>query len=113
MALVKRYSIVCEVTKKNGPCPIYNIGDKIVIDPVEGDPVMSAINPEKSAPICTRILGTPLMSYCLLFQTRTEEEMQNDGLTQKGTYWFKCPEPGPPYTPRGWVQFKMYREEVV
>ena len=52
------------------------------------------------------------MSYCLLFQTRTEAEMEDGGLTQKGVYYFKCPEPGEPYTSRGFVIFKLYREEV-
>lgn len=109
---MKGYRVICEVTKLNGECPIYNVGDKIVVEPSEGDPLMSAINPEKSSPVCIRILGTPLMSYCILFQTRTEKEMDDGGLTQKGVYYFKCPEPGEPYTSRGWVQFKMYREEV-
>jgi uncharacterized repeat protein (TIGR04076 family) len=110
--MANKYRVVCEVTKLNGDCPIYEVGDKIVVDPIDSDPVMSAINPERSAPVCTRILGTPFMSYCLLFQARTEEEMAHEGLTQRGSYYFKCPEPGPPYTRRGWVQFKLYREAV-
>ena len=110
--MTKKYRVICEVSKLNGECPIYSVGDKIVVDPIESDPVMSAINTKKSAPVCTRILGTPFMSYCLLFQTRTEEEMVNSGLTQRGVYYFKCPEPGEPYTRHGWVQFKLYRKEI-
>jgi len=110
--LEKRYRVICEVDKLKGVCPIYKVGDKIFVEPAEKDPVMSFIDPEKSAPVCVRILGTPFMSYCLLFQTRTKGEIEDDGLTQKGVYYFKCPEPGEPYTSRGFVVFKMYREEV-
>jgi hypothetical protein len=105
-----RNKVVLEVVEVRGKCPIYQKGDKIVVEPVP-DKNVSVINLKETTAICTRILGTALMSYSLWL-----EYAKPDPNDFKKPPWqralgpdpSKCPMIGPPYTECGYVIFKAY-----
>ena len=85
-----------------GRCPVYKVGDKIVID----DP---RIVLEKTSALCTHALST-LHHYVLI--------LEHDwcpvklGLTNPedpDTAYMQCVDPGTPYTEGGTVIFECHR----
>lgn len=111
MSALGRYRVIYEVADVVGSCPIYKKGDKVVIDPAEADQEVSIINLKETDAVCTRILGTTLLSYFMFFQVANEEELHEKYHTIKGgVHWSRCTEPGKPYTKRGYVTFRIYRE---
>lgn len=105
-----RNKVRMEVSEINGTCPIYEVGDKIVIEPVPGENV-SMINLKETTAICTRILGTALTSYTLFLEYAKPDQEDDEKLpwhTALGPNHSKCPMVGPPYTECGYVIFKVY-----
>jgi len=105
-----RNKVVMEVSEINGTCPIYAVGDQIVIDPVPGENV-SVINLKETTALCTRILGTALTSYTLFLEYASPDQGDENKLpwhTALGPNHSKCPMVGPPYTDCGYVLFKVY-----
>lgn len=105
-----RNRVMMEVSAINGKCPIYALGDKIVIEPVPGENV-SMVNLKETTAICTRILGTALTSYTLSLEYATPSQEDDNKLpwhTALGPSHSKCPMVGPPYTECGYVLFKVY-----
>ena len=107
---VVRNRVVMEVEEIKGRCPIYKVGDKITIEPLPGEDV-SEINFKETAAICTRILGTALLSYTLWLEYAKPSPDDDKKLPWQralGPDPSKCPMVGPPYSRCGYVTFKVY-----
>ena len=102
--------VILEVVEIPGRCPIYSLGDQIVIDP-HPDEEVSMINLEETDAICTRVLGGALLSYHAWFeraQSRPTDAQLNPWQRALGPDYSKCPMVGPPYSTCGYVLFKVY-----
>jgi len=83
-----------------GKCPVYDIGDKIIIENPE-------IDLEKTDALCTHALST-ILHYALILEYNwcpiklglTKENDQDNAYIQ-------CVDPGHPYTHGGTVIFKI------
>lgn len=99
-----------KVEEIKGRCPIYEVGDKITIDPVPGEEA-SVINLKETDNICTRILGTALLSYTLWFEYAKPSPDDAKKLPWQRSLcpdYSKCPMVGPPYSKCGYVTFRVY-----
>ena len=105
-----RNRVIMEVEEVKGRCPLYRVGDKIVIDPVPGEAV-SMINLKETDAICTRILGGALLSYHAWLeyaQPSPDDDKKLPWQRALGPDPTKCPMVGPPYSKCGYVVFKVY-----
>ena len=92
------------VDEIKGKCPIYKIGDRIVIDGPE-------IVMEKTDALCTHALSTILHYSTILDQEWVALEL---GLTRDGDEnhaYMQCADPGQPYTEGGTVIFRCRKLE--
>ncbi|MFZ5631454.1 MAG: TIGR04076 family protein [Bacillota bacterium] len=98
--------IIYEVEEIRGSCPVYKVGDKIVIDsqyPVE------KLNFKESDGLCMRV--TDSMWTRLTWQFGNDELLKHlYGVT--GECRIACPMPGKPYTPCGYVIFRIKKEKT-
>ena len=91
--------LIIEVFEIKGKCPVYKLGDKIVIDGPE-------IVLEKTDAICIHALA-PLLHYVVAL--RDGVDPRKLGLSKDGKYAYtQCVDPGEPYTSGGTVIFKCY-----
>lgn len=98
-----------EVADIRGRCPIYKKGDKIVIDPVPNENV-SVINLKETNAICTRIIGTHMLTTS--FWMEYAKPLPDEGNLLPwhralGPAACKCPVLGPPYSECGYCIFEM------
>ncbi|MCJ7608738.1 hypothetical protein MUP00_03595 [Candidatus Bathyarchaeota archaeon] len=103
-----RNRVIMEVVEIKGRCPVYKVGDRIVVDPVPGEDA-SVINLKETDNICTRVLGTALLSYTLWFEYASPSKGDGDKVPWQralGPDYSKCPMVGPPYSKCGYVTFR-------
>lgn len=100
----KKYSLIITVMEVRGKCPVFKVGDKIVVDSPK-------IIVDKTDNICIHALGCMLsmivplshgISFKQLGLAKEEEE--------KG--YIQCLDPGRPYTDGGTVLFEIKRERI-
>jgi len=92
---------VCEV---RGMCPVYKVGDRIVID----DP---RIVLEKTDGLCTHALSS-LLHYVLVLERGADTvELGLSKPEDREHAYIQCVDPGEPYTDGGTVVFKIRRIE--
>ena len=87
-----------------GLCPVYKVGDKIVVD----DPQI-VLN--KTDALCTHALSS-LLHYVLTLNAG--DDPVRLGLTKvddKEHSYIQCVDPGPPYTDGGTVVFRIKKVE--
>ena len=90
---------VCEV---RGKCPVYKVGDKIVVD----DPVIVL---DKTDALCTHALSS-LLHYVLALERGADPvELGLSKPDDREHAYIQCLDPGPPYTHGGTVVFKIKR----
>jgi len=90
---------VCEV---RGYCPVYKVGDKIVIDDPE-------IVLAKTDALCTHALSS-LLHYVLVLERGADPvELGLSKLGDREHAYIQCVDPGEPYTQGGTVIFKVRR----
>ena len=88
---------VCEV---RGHCPVYDVGDKIVID----DPKIVL---EKTDALSTHALSS-LLHYVLVLEHGADPvELGLSKPDDKEHAYIQCVDPGPPYSNGGTVIFKI------
>lgn len=81
-----------------GKCPVYEVGDKIVINGAE-------IDLEKTTKICMHSLPS-ILHYVVAL--REGVDAKKLGLSKDGKYaYIQCLDPGPPYTEGGTVIFRV------
>jgi uncharacterized repeat protein (TIGR04076 family) len=90
---------VCEV---RGKCPVYKVGDKIVVDDPE-------IVLEKTDALCTHALSS-LLHYTLALEHGADPvELGLSKPEDREHAYIQCLDPGAPYTQGGTVVFKIRR----
>ena len=92
---------VCEI---RGECPVYKVGDRIVID----DPKIVL---ERTDALCVHALSS-LLHYVLILEAGADPVRL--GLTKPDDQehaYIQCVDPGEPYTDGGTVIFKCRRIE--
>ena len=94
--------LICEVVEIRGNCPVYKLGDKIVIDGPE-------IDLEKTTKICIHSLPS-ILHYAVAL--REGIDTKKLGLSKDGKEaYIQCLDPGQPYTNRGTVIFRIRKKE--
>ncbi|MFQ5758214.1 MAG: TIGR04076 family protein [Candidatus Bathyarchaeia archaeon] len=98
----ERYRLVITVKEIRGNCPVFSIGDRIVIETPE-------IVPEKTDTLCVHALGSMLSMIIALSRGVSFKEL---GLAREegDVGYVQCLDPGPPYTLGGTVVFEIKRE---
>ena len=96
------YRLVITVKEIRGNCPVFSVGDRIVIEAPE-------IVPEKTDALCVHALGSMLSMIIALSRGASFREL---GLAKDegDVGYVQCLDPGPPYTPGGTVIFEIRRE---
>ncbi len=92
--------LVLEVSEIKGNCPVYEKGDKIIIEGPE-------INMNTDA-ICIHALSS-LLHYTVALREGINPRKLGLSKNEKYTY-IQCVDPGEPYTGGGTVIFKCYLE---
>ena len=100
----ERYRLFITAKEIRGKCPVFSVGDKIVIEAPE-------IVPEKTDALCVHALGSMLSMIIALSRGVSLKEL---GLaTEEGDVGYvQCLDPGPPYTSGGTVIFEIEREMI-
>lgn len=94
--------LIIEIIEIKGNCPVYNIGDRIVLD--DG----YKVNLKKTDNICLHSLGSFLPYYSALAKGVNAQEL---GLAKKGKdAYVQCLDPYE-YTGGGTVTFRIIRKE--
>jgi len=91
---------VAEVVEIRGRCPVFKVGDKIVI---EGPRLVL----EETDAVCVHALPV-ILHYMIAVREGVSTKVL--GLSkEEGVAYIQCPDPGKPYTDGGTVVFKCYR----
>ena len=98
------HNLIVTVKEIRGKCPVFNIGDRIVI---EGPKIV----PEKTDGLCVHALGSMLSMIIALGRGVSFKEL---GLAKEegNVGYIQCLDPGPPYTHGGAVIFEIRREAI-
>jgi len=102
--MAKRCRLIVTVKEIRGKCPVFKIGDRIVIESPH-------IVPKETDALCVHALGSMLSMITALSHGISFEEL---GLAHKegNVGYVQCLDPGPPYTPGGTVTFEIRRETL-
>jgi uncharacterized repeat protein (TIGR04076 family) len=91
-----------EVVEVRGHCPVYNVGDKIVVDDPE-------IVLEKTDALCTHALSSLLHYVMVLERGADPVELGLSKAEDREHAYIQCVDPGEPYTHGGTVIFKIQK----
>ena len=87
-----------EIIDIRGICPVFNVGDRIIINGAK-------IDLNATDALCIHVLPS-LLHFSLAL--REGADPVKLGLSQEsGVAYLQCPDPGEPYTPGGTVTFKI------
>ncbi|MEM3695067.1 MAG: TIGR04076 family protein [Candidatus Bathyarchaeia archaeon] len=104
MRSVENYRLVITVKEICGKCPVFNAGDRIIIE-------QPKIVLEKTDNLCVHALGSMLSMIIPLSKGISFKDL---GLAKeevdKG--YVQCLDPGEPYTEGGTVIFEIKRERI-
>ena len=104
--MAKQHRVIYTVEEIRGSCPVYKVGDRIVMDskyPVE------VINLKESDAVCVRVLDN--MWSQKIWQAANDTAIEHlSGIS--GECRIGCSMPGKPYTPCGYVIFRIKRENL-
>ena len=100
----KTHRLVITAKEIRGKCPVFDIGDKIVIE----EPIIIL---EKTDALCIHALGSMLSVIIALSRGVSFKEL---GLTKEDddVGYVQCLDPGVPYTRGGTVVFEIKREAM-
>ena len=98
------HRLIIKVKKIRGKCPVFKVGDRIVIEEPK-------IVPEKTDALCVHALGSILSMVIALGRGVGFEEL---GLAKEegDVGYVQCLDPGSPYTLGGTVTFEIRREKM-
>jgi uncharacterized repeat protein (TIGR04076 family) len=104
MRVGENYRLIITVREIRGKCPVFNVGDKIVIE----QPKMVL---EKTDRLCVHAFGAMLSMIIPLSKGISFKDL---GLsTEEGNSgYMQCLDPGKPYTEGGTVIFEIKRERI-
>ncbi|AEC52181.1 hypothetical protein PNA2_1266 [Pyrococcus sp. NA2] len=89
--------LVIKVKAIRGSCPVFKIGDKIIIEGPE-------VKLNETDALCIHAFAS-ILPYIIAFRKGVKPNEIGLG-TEKKAY-VQCPDPGPPYTPGGTVVFEI------
>jgi len=100
----KRYRLTITVKEIRGNCPVFKLGEKIVVEPPK-------IIIEETDNLCIHALGCMLS---MLVPLSRGISFKNLGLAKEEgeTGYMQCLDPGKPYTNGGTVIFEIKRERT-
>jgi uncharacterized repeat protein (TIGR04076 family) len=91
-----------EVVEVRGFCPVYRVGDKVVVDDPE-------IVLGKTDALCTHVLSS-LLHYVLALEESADPAMLGLSKPEDREHaYIQCVDPGKPYTDGGTVIFRCRR----
>ena len=99
-----KHRVTYEVEEIKGKCPIYKVGDRMVL---ESKAFTEVINLEESDAVCMRVLDNTWSD--LIYQAGGDGLIDYIG-SGTGECRIACSMPGEPYTPCGYVIFRINRE---
>ena len=104
MQIKEKYRLIITAKKIRGKCPVFRVGDRIVIDSPK-------IVVDRTDSLCVHALGCMLsviipLSYGVSFKHLGLATKEGD----KG--YIQCLDPGEPYTEGGTVLFEIKREKI-
>jgi uncharacterized repeat protein (TIGR04076 family) len=91
-----------KVVEVRGRCPVYNVGDKIVVDDPE-------IVLGKTDALCTHALSSLLHYVMVLERGADPVELGLSKPEDREHAYIQCVDPGEPYTHGGTVIFKIQK----
>jgi len=100
----EKYRLVISVKEIRGNCPVFNVGDRIVVESPN-------IIVEKTDSICVHAFGCMLSMIVALSRGISFKKLglaREEG--EKG--YIQCLDPGKPYTNGGTVLFEIRRERI-
>jgi len=98
-----KYKLTITVKEVHGKCPLYQVGDKMVINEFY-------IDTNNSKHICMHAFSAMLTSLSAFIRGFSAKDL---GIgTDADVGYLHCPDPGPPYTKGGAVIFEVKREIV-
>ena len=100
---MKKYRVKARVARITGTCPVYKVGDEIIIDKF-------FIDTQKSKNVCIHAFGALLSLLSAYLHGASAVDLGIGKEENKG--FLQCPDPGPPETCGGTVLFELIREEV-
>jgi uncharacterized repeat protein (TIGR04076 family) len=100
----KSYRLIVTVKKVRGTCPVFKVGDKIVIESPK-------IIPEKTDALCVHALGSMLSMIIALSHGVSFKEL-GLAVEEGDVGYVQCLDPGPPHTLGGTVLFEIRREAM-
>lgn len=103
---MSKYRVTYEVEEIRGTCPMYKTGDKIVWDSI---PSAESINLKESDAVCMRAL-TNFWTYPMWLHG--DDRLINHMRGVNGECRMACTNPGEPYTPCGYVVFRISRKKM-
>jgi len=100
----EKYRLIITAKKIHGKCPVFKVGDRIVID-------SPRIVVEKTDNLCIHAFGCMLSMLVPLSHGMSFKQL---GLaTEEGEKGYvQCLDPGKPYTDGGTVLFEIRRERI-
>ncbi|MGQ9597667.1 MAG: TIGR04076 family protein [Thermoproteota archaeon] len=98
-----RYSFVLEVKEVKGFCPLYKVGDKIIIREFY-------IDSKNSENVCIHLLSAASTLLSAFLHGVSAVELGIGDREDAG--YLQCPDPGPPYTKGGTVIFELRRKPL-
>jgi uncharacterized repeat protein (TIGR04076 family) len=98
------YRLIITVNEIRGKCPVFNVGDKIVIK-------QPKIVLEKTDNLCVHALGA---MFSMVIPLSKGISFKDLGLTkeEEDKGYLQCLDPGKPYTSGGTVIFEIKREKA-
>jgi uncharacterized repeat protein (TIGR04076 family) len=91
------------VKSVSGRCPLYQVGDKIIIEDFY-------INSSESSNVCLHAFSALVDLLSAFLHGSSASEIGIGTVSDVG--YLQCPDPGPPYTKGGTVLFELRREAI-
>ena len=101
-----RYKVTYQAEEIRGACPVYNVGDKIVFDSLSSTEV---VNLAESDAVCMRVIQN-FWTYPVWLHGKDHLIDHLRGID--GECRMACANPGEPYTPCGYVIFRISRRKL-
>lgn len=98
------YRLVVTVKEVRGRCPVFKVGNKLVIESPK-------IVPEKTDALCVHALGSMLSMIVALSHGVSFKEL-GLAVEEGDVGYVQCLDPGPPLTLGGTVLFEIRREAM-
>jgi len=101
MQALSKYRVTVNVKDIRGSCPLYRVGDRIVVE-------QFFIQTKDSVNVCIHAFSSFLTLLSAFAHGSSAKEL-GIGL-EDDIGCIRCPDPGPPLTPGGTVTFELVRE---